>query len=114
MTLIYHSPQRIATLSVSNRPRLRARRVRELRDEDRWPIVTNNDRADLKPGQYLLTEKPPEKSAVRFTRSFSARLRAEVLDRNEFTCVMCGLCPGEIDPDTGRKVRLHIPEMRIV
>jgi 5-methylcytosine-specific restriction endonuclease McrA len=21
---------------------------------------------------------------------------------------MCGLCPGDIDPDTGRKVRLHI------
>src|ERR1039458_1722235 len=68
-----------------------ARRVRELRDEDRWPIITNNDRADLKPGQYLLTEKPPEKSDVRFTRSISAKLRAEVRDRNGFTCQMCGL-----------------------
>lgn len=85
-----------------------ARRLRELRDDDHWPIVTHNDRADLKPGQYVLTEKPPEKSAVSFSRPISAKLRAEVLDRNGFTCQMCGKCPGEIDPDTGRKVRLHI------
>ena len=30
------------------------RRVRELRDEDGWPILSHKDRADLKPGQYLL------------------------------------------------------------
>jgi 5-methylcytosine-specific restriction endonuclease McrA len=45
---------------------------------------------------------------VRFGRGISANLRAEVLDRNGFTCQMCGLTPGEIDPSTGRKVRLHI------
>jgi 5-methylcytosine-specific restriction endonuclease McrA len=89
-----------------------ARRVRELREDEAWPILTHNDRADLKPGQYLLTEKPPEKSAVKFTRSISAKLRAEVLDRNGFTCQMCGLCPGDIDPSTGRKVRLHIGHIK--
>lgn len=47
-------------------------------------------------------------SPVVFSRSISAKLRAEVLDRNGFTCQMCGLTPGEIDPSTGRKVRLHI------
>jgi 5-methylcytosine-specific restriction endonuclease McrA len=31
-----------------------------------------------------------------------------VLDRNGFTCQMRGLCTREIDPDTGRKVRLHL------
>jgi len=25
---------------------------------------------------------------------------------------MCGLCPGEIDPNTGRKVRLHIGHIK--
>jgi len=25
---------------------------------------------------------------------------------------MCGLCPGEIDPSTGRKVRLHIGHIK--
>jgi len=84
-----------------------ARRVRELREDEGWPILTHNDNAGLKPGQYLLTEVP-KKSDVTFSRSMSAKLRAEVLDRNGFTCVMCGLTPGEIDPFTGRKVRLHI------
>jgi 5-methylcytosine-specific restriction endonuclease McrA len=85
-----------------------ARRVRELRDDEGWPILTHNDTAKLKPGQYLLTALPPEAAAIKFSRPISAKLRAEVLDRNGFTCQMCGLTPGEIDPFTGRKVRLHI------
>lgn len=85
-----------------------ARRVRELRDEEGWPILTHNDTTTLKPGQYLLRETPPAKKDVSFSRAISAKLRAEVLDRNGFTCQMCGLTPGDIDPDTGRKVRLHI------
>ena len=85
-----------------------ARRVRELREDESWPILTHNDNAGLKPGQYLLKEVPPKNSAVRFSRNISAKLRAEVLDRNGFTCQMCGLTPGEIDPDTGRLVRLHL------
>jgi HNH endonuclease len=88
-----------------------ARRVRELRDEEGWPIITHNDSATLKPGQYVLTEKPKEKN-VAFARGISAKLRAEVLDRNGFTCQMCGLTPGEIDPDTERKVRLHIGHIK--
>ena len=85
-----------------------ARRVRELRDEEQWPILTNNDLNTLKPGEYLLTGPPPDKKDVTFSRNISARLRAEVLDRNGFTCQMCGLSPGEIDPETNRKVRLHV------
>lgn len=84
-----------------------ARRVRELREDEGWKILTHNDRADLKPGEYLLVEQPPEKK-VKFARGISAKLRAAVLDRNGFTCQMCGLTPGEIDPYTNRKVRLHI------
>jgi hypothetical protein len=85
-----------------------ARRVRELRGEERWPILTHNDSAALKPGEYLLKEAPPEKKDVAFARSISTKLRAAVLDRNGFTCQMCGLTPGDLDPSTGRKVRLHI------
>ncbi len=84
-----------------------ARRVRELREDEKWPILTHNDSAELSPGQYLLREQPPEYK-VSFARGISAKLRAEVLDRNGFTCQMCGLTPGEIDPTTGRKVRLHL------
>ena len=89
-----------------------ARRVRELREDEHWPIVTHNDRADLKPGEYILTVTPPPKPAVSFSRPISAKLRAEVLDRNGFTCQMCGLCPGDIDPSTGRNVRLHIGHIK--
>lgn len=85
-----------------------ARRVRELREDEGWPILTHNDNAGLKPGQYLLKEAPPQKTGISFSRNISAKLRAEVLDRNGFTCQMCGLTPDEIDPETGRKARLHI------
>jgi transposase len=30
-----------------------ARRVRELREDEKWPILTHNDNAGLKPGQYF-------------------------------------------------------------
>ena len=89
-----------------------ARRLRELREEEGWPIRSNNDDAKLKPGEYLLAEQPPEKRNVAFSRNISAKLRAEVLDRNGFTCQMCGLTPGDIDPETGRKVRLHIGHIK--
>lgn len=85
-----------------------ARRVRELRDEEGWPIITHNDSSELSPGQYLLKHAPPENPNVSFARVISARLRAEVLDRNGFTCQMCGLTPGDTDSATGRKVRLHV------
>ncbi|RAU23938.1 HNH endonuclease [Paramagnetospirillum kuznetsovii] len=88
------------------------RRTRELRDQDGWPILTHNDRADLKPGQYLLESPPPEKRGIEFQRGISAKTRAEVLDRNGFTCQMCGLTPGDIDPATGRKVRLHLGHIK--
>lgn len=89
-----------------------ARRVRELRAEEGWPILTHNDSTDLKPGEYLLAASPPEKFGVTFLKGVSARLRAEVLDRNGFTCQMCGLTPGEIDPATGRKARLHLGQIK--
>lgn len=89
-----------------------ARRVRELREQEGWSILTHNDSTDLTPGQYLLKEKPPEKPDVMFVRGISAKLRAEVLDRNGFTCQMCGLTPGDIDLATGRKVRLHLGHIK--
>ncbi len=88
------------------------RRTRELRDEEGWPILTHNDSAELKPGQYLLKELPSNKRLPNFARGISARLRAEVIDRNGFTCQMCGLTPGDIDPYTNRKVRLHVGHIK--
>ncbi|MEO0414728.1 MAG: HNH endonuclease, partial [Verrucomicrobiota bacterium] len=83
-----------------------ARRVRELRNEEGFKILTHNDRADLKPGQYLLEDPKPEPS---FERTISKETRAFVLDRNGFTCQMCGAVAGEPHPfDASRKTRLHI------
>jgi hypothetical protein len=83
-----------------------ARRVRELRNEYGYNIQTHNDRSDLKPGQYILVDLKPIPS---FNRAISKELRAFVLDRNGFTCQMCGAVAGEEHPyDKGRKTRLHI------
>lgn len=83
-----------------------ARRIRELRNEEGFNIVTHNDRSDLKPGEYLLTDIEPLPA---FERNISKETRAFVLDRNGFTCQMCGVAAGEPHPyDSGRKTRLHI------
>ncbi len=83
-----------------------ARRIRELRTEEGYLILTHNDRSDLKPGQYLLENGKPEPA---FERAISKETRAYVLDRNGFTCQMCGAVAGEQHPyDLTRKTRLHI------
>ena len=83
-----------------------ARRVRELRNEEGLDILTHNDRSDLKPGEYILTSTKPKPA---FERGISKETRAFVLDRNGFTCQMCGAAAGEPHPyDNGRKTRLHI------
>lgn len=83
-----------------------ARRIRELRNEEGYQILTHNDRSTLKPGEYLLENAKPQPA---FERSISKELRALVLDRNGFTCQMCGAVAGEPHPyDPSRKTRLHI------
>jgi hypothetical protein len=83
-----------------------ARRIRKLRDEEGFQILTHNDRSDLKPGQYLLVSAKPVPA---FARAISKETRALVLDRNGFTCQQCGAVAGEFHPyDAGRKTRLHI------
>ncbi|MGN6166146.1 MAG: HNH endonuclease [Flavisolibacter sp.] len=82
------------------------RRVRELRNEEGMNIVTHNDRSELKPGEYMLIDLKPLPA---FERDISKETRAFVLDRNGFTCQMCGAAAGEPHPyDQGRKTRLHI------
>ncbi len=83
-----------------------ARRVRELRTEEGYQIQTHNDRSELKPGQYVLYNSNPLPA---FERMISKETRTFVLDRNGFTCQMCGAVAGEQHPYEGsRKTRLHI------
>jgi len=81
-----------------------ARRVRELRNEDGYQILTHKDRVDLKPNQYLMETA---KRVPGFARNISKETRAWVLERNGYTCQMCGLAAGDSDPfNTARTVRL--------
>ena len=83
-----------------------ARRVRELRSEEGYHVLTHNDLTSLKPGQYVLNDPKP---APAFERNISKETRALVLDRNGFTCQQCGAVAGENHPyDATRKTRLQI------
>jgi hypothetical protein len=83
-----------------------ARRIRELRNEEGYEILSHNDLSSLKPGQYLLKSSKPQPA---FARGISKETRALVLDRNGFTCQMCGAVAGEPHPfQPSRTVRLHI------
>lgn len=87
-----------------------ARRVRELRNEEGYQILSHKDRVDLKPGQYLLetTHRVPA-----FKREISKETRAWVLERNGYTCQMCGVAAGDADPlNSSRTVRLTLGHIR--
>lgn len=82
------------------------RRIRELRREEGYQILTNNDRADLKPGEYLLETDMPLPA---FAMGISKETCAAALDRDDFTCKMCGAVAGEVDCyDASRRIRLYI------
>jgi len=83
-----------------------ARRLRELRDEYGYPILSHKDRGNLKPGEYILES---DKRRPALPRGISKETRAYVLDRNGYTCQMCGAAAGDADPyHPGRTIRLAL------
>jgi hypothetical protein len=81
------------------------RRVRELRDEQGYQILTHSDRADLKPGQYVMVS-PERKEAAE--RAISKETRARVLEIYGSVCYVCGAISGEPHPATGKPTILHM------
>lgn len=84
-----------------------ARRVRELREDEGMQISSHLDRADLRPGQYVLESldiRPAEAPRV-----VGRALRLEVIERDGFTCRKCGRSQGDEDPtNLGRPISLYI------
>lgn len=83
-----------------------ARRVRELRTEDGWPIVTKNTgREELPVGVYVLED---DKQAYEHDRRIPDPVRVAVLKRDHFSCANCGWDRSMLSPDDPRKrLELH-------
>ena len=82
-----------------------ARRVRALHDEQGYQILTHTDRADLKPGQYVMISTDRKTAAARV---ISKETRARVLDLYGSVCYGCGAIVGDPHPSTGRSTVLHM------
>ena len=95
-----------------------ARRVRELRDEEGWPIYSYKNllsledmqrfgiNRQLRPGEYILVGL--DKADVT-SRQISKDVRQAVLQRYGATCQLCGRSPSDTDPyNPARRIILHM------
>ena len=81
------------------------RRVRELRTEEGWPIVTKSSgRPDLPVGTYLLEA---DRQSPADDRAISDSLRGQVLRRDGYACTVCGWHHGLWNRSDPRHLELH-------
>jgi len=85
-----------------------ARRVRELRDEFGYPILSHKDRpGELRPGDYVLTSVEPRPAARQ--RRIGKDQYFRILTRDGHMCLSCGARVGDSNPlDPGRTIRLVV------
>jgi len=82
-----------------------ARRVRELRTEFGWPIVTKSTgRPDLAVGVY---ELQADRQSPEHDRHIPDDIRREVLRRDGYKCQKCGWSHDEWNPSDPRHLELH-------
>lgn len=67
-----------------------SRRVRELRDEQGWPIESHIDDPDLRASQYRLVSTDPKDRKDPRQRLYPEDLRSKIFERDAYTCVNCG------------------------
>ncbi len=81
------------------------RRVRELRTEFGWPIVTRNSgRPDLDVGVYLLEA---DRQSPEHDRQIKDVVKREVLRRDEYKCTKCNWSHEEWNRSDPRHLELH-------
>jgi len=82
-----------------------ARRVRELRTEHGWPIVTKNTGRPNSPvGTYLLESL---RQSHEHDRTVSDHIRGRVLRRDEYRCAFCGWSQSIWNRSDPRHLELH-------
>ncbi|MEA3364020.1 MAG: HNH endonuclease signature motif containing protein [Candidatus Hydrogenedentes bacterium] len=82
-----------------------ARRVRELRSEFGWPIVTKTTgRPDLPIGAYLLES---DRQSPAHDRNIPDDIRRKVLRRDGYKCTKCGWSHDEWNRSDPRHLELH-------
>ena len=81
-----------------------ARRIRELRNEcGGWQISTGMNRPDLKPDEYVLETLKQKPEFERMT----AKVWAQVLERDNFTCQKCGWKKGDKQTNNRKFLEVH-------
>jgi hypothetical protein len=82
-----------------------ARRVRELRTEQGWPIITRNTgRPDLPIGVYLLEQA---RQSPAHDRNIPDPVRRSVLVRDKYKCQKCKWTHEQWNPSDPRHLELH-------
>lgn len=59
-------------------------------------------------GHYMV-----DQHYLSFSDSVPAVLRSDLLKSCDFTCSMCGIGPGQFDPETGYRAILHIHRLTV-
>lgn len=82
-----------------------ARRVRELRTEDGWPVATRNTgRPDLPVGVYVLER---DRQAPAHDRKLRDAVRRSVMRRDDYRCCTCGWTRKDWTQDDPRYFEVH-------
>ena len=71
--------------------------------------MTYDDGSHLKPGQTISAEETDSPHQNAFAERISERISTRVLERDRYTCQMCGAAVGDNDDQNpGTPVRLHV------